>query len=253
MVSYMSTTRFLAWRWLAVVTVAFCLPVTMARASITANVTYTGDNRVLAMYLQEAADTPQAIDISGQVNNDDWTLASSVSLSGLNPGTSYTLYFQVRNNRWFGQSGNPAGFLAEISGDVQGKLLTSTDWQWTADPLWGLPFSPPTTAWENAVEWGYLASDPTNPDAGSSLNGGNNIWGNILGGPIADISTDARWIWSDHNGIELVCKNKGENFIWLRTTINTTAPEPASAIVWCCLPLVMLAGGMTRRLRRRRR
>lgn len=230
--------------------------VSVAQASITLNVTYTADNVVSAFY--KNGGSPIAIDISGLQNNGIWQQSTTATLSGLNYGTAYTLYFQVKNvedrDLFFGNAGNPAGFLAEIRGPATGNTLSSSGWEWALDTTQGTAGAAPPTSgtWSGATQWGYLSSDPTNSGAGSSLNGGNNIWKNAVNGPIQGISTSAHWIWSNRNGTQLAGDYVGENYLWLRTTVTTAVPEPASLAIWSLIA-VGAAGVASRRKVRRGR
>jgi hypothetical protein len=50
------------------------------------------------------------------------------------------------------------------------------------------------------------------------VNGGNNIWGNNLGGPVSGISTNANWIYTANNFAN------ADSSAWFRTSISV--PEP---------------------------
>jgi hypothetical protein len=133
-------------------------------------------------------------------------------------------------------------------------MVTSSSWQYALDTDHGnAGLAPPTDGWLGATQWAYLQS---NPQGGSSLNSGPNIWSQN-GGPIAGISSNANWIWGDKNGEQLgpLGNPDPENWLWLKGTFTTVGaaqeavPEPVSLIVWSVLGL----GGGLGVMRRRRR
>jgi hypothetical protein len=222
-----------------------------AFASVQVQVTYTGDNVVSGFYKDGSA--PQLVGDFQQVTN--WRDPQTMTVD-LGSNHVYQLIFRVYNNesegQVFGGAGNPAGFLAEVKGLVaSGSLVTSSAWQYAIDPGQGV--GNPTWAdlnWSQAKAWPYLDG---NPDGGDARNGGNNIWNNILGGAIPDISTDAQWIWGDKNGTELGSHENpdAENWLFIRTTITTgvgaAVPEPATMVIWSLLGALGIAIGCWRR------
>jgi hypothetical protein len=88
-----------------------------------------------------------------------------------------------------GTSPNPDAFL--------GQLSISSGYVFAANGTTSLLTNSSPGQWYGVdvtdnVNW----TTPTNPVQNFGLNGGNNIWGNDLGGPVSGISTSAYWIWS---------------------------------------------------------
>ena len=97
-----------------------------AFASVQVQVTYTGDN-VVAGFYKDGSD-PQAVGGFQPVTN--WRDPQTMTVD-LDSGHTYQLIFRVYNNesegQVFGGSGNPAGFLAEVTGLVaSGSIVTSS-------------------------------------------------------------------------------------------------------------------------------
>jgi len=196
-----------------------------ARAG-TVTVTYTGDNVVEAFYKNGAA--PVSVPLGA--NPDNWRAPDTTSLT-LSNDASYQFIFRVRNDGNF-SSDNPAGFLAQISGDIVGGLVVS-DTSWEVAPWTGsVPTDFSTLAWTDATSWG--------------TNGGSNIWTNVNGKkPLTGISTSAHWLWTDKNFAQ---GNVPE--AWFRASVTTTAvPLPPAALAG--FGLLGLLGAI-RRIRRRR-
>jgi hypothetical protein len=212
--------------------------VAQTQASITVNVTYTGDN-ILGAFYQDGS-SPTSITLGG--NAGDWQVADTATLT-LDLNDTYQLIFEVKNQIDAADPlgpGNPAAFLAQISGnDVHGQLLTSglpssvsVTWEYAfAD----LTQPPPTNfnllTWYPATEWGN--------------NGGSNIWTSVHGGPISGISTSAQWIWAGVNFEDLADPIKDPNLeynnLWIKGVINTI-PEPASILIWSLFGLGTMFG-----------
>lgn len=177
-------------------------------------ISYTGDNIVGAWFQDGAAAVPQVVG----PNAGNWQVADSAVLNL--PLDSYQVIFRVENVGPVGE-GNPAALLAEISGTgVSGSLLSSTSWDWALaggdDPA---DFNDLT--WLAATSYG--------------TNGGNNIWTNVNGGPIAGISNNAEWIWNSVNFSSTM-----DSELYLRGNF-TVVPEPGTlgllglALVGLCL------------------
>lgn len=157
-------------------------------------ITYTADNVVNSWY-EQTGNGRTYFDLGP--NNGNWQQADSLVLD-LNYGQTYTFIWELSNEGAF-TNGNPAAFLAEIDFIDLDSIVTSSEWMVR---IGGNP------AWVSATEYG--------------LNGGNNIWTNVNGGPIADIDQTAQWIWSDTNFAE------GELGHLLIKTTFTPVPEPAT-------------------------
>ena len=130
------TLRLVSWfaRTCVLWALAFAvLHASVAQASISLSVTYTGDNFVKAFYVSDGTTMSSNL-ISAHPSNNNWQQPTTAVLNGLSPGTPYTLYFRVWNDGPYGSSGNPAAFLAEITGDVTGNLVTNSSWEWALDP-----------------------------------------------------------------------------------------------------------------------
>jgi hypothetical protein len=208
--------------------VALLVLVIQAEASITVNVTYTGDNVIGAFY----QDGSSPVFIAPGPNAADWQVADTATLN-LDSEHVYQLIFRVQNDTSYALgSGNPAAFMAQISGNVNGAVLTSAKWEYAIDGG-TVPTDFNTLSWSPAAEYGG--------------NGESNIWTSVHGGPISGISTGAEWIWAPYNFEDLATHPEYNN-LWLRSVIDTI-PEPASLLVWSLL--VGLGIAMVRWQRRR--
>jgi hypothetical protein len=191
----------------------------MASAAANADeitLTFTGDN-ITQMALCDSLECDTLAEIFDLTANwNDWTQADSISLD-LGPGT-YSFIWYATNDGAPG-SGNPAGFLAEVS--WQGNVNSSSSaWDVSANYL-------DTASWSAATQWGS--------------NGGDNIWGNNLGGAVAGISTNANWLWNEDN-----FANLRNETLYFRTTIKVV-PEPG---VLALFGLGLVGIGFARRARR---
>lgn len=130
-------------------------------------------------------------------NFSNWQRSSSVTVD-LGAGTHYFTW-QILNSG-APAAGNPAGLLAEILWD-NGANYSSSAWE-------VYNFRTGSTI-ENATEYG--------------ANGGSNIWGNVNGGAVAGISTNANWIYTRNNF------QNAPVSAWIRTSITIAeVPEPAT-------------------------
>jgi hypothetical protein len=219
------------------------LAAVQAAASVTVNVTYTADNVTAAVV--EDGSSPEFY--SPGANAANWKQADTLALT-LEGQDTYQVIFRVNNDTTVSAPGhqggtqyapgnnNPAGFLAQITGAIEGgQLLSSSLWEYAIDDG-TTPADFNSLTWHLATAWGWTASGNT----GSPYNGGTNIWTSNNGGPISGISTSAQWIWGPHNGIQLGdSQYAAENYLWIRATIATQSgiivPEPATILVWSLL------------------
>ena len=146
-------------------------------------------------------------------NLNDWTQSDTVVLD-LGAGTHHFAW--LVENFGAGSEGNPAALLAEILWDGNANY-SSSDWE-VFDVSNGALL-------ENATEYG--------------LNGGNNIWNIVNGGPVSGISGNANWIYTSNNFVG------ADATAWIRTSI--TVPEPATLTLF---GLGLLGVGLSRRRRR---
>jgi hypothetical protein len=196
--------------------VALFVLVTQTQAAINVNVTYTGDNIIGAFY--QDGSSPISI-IPPVINNwNNWQVADTATLS-LPLYDTFQLIFEVQNDNinYPNGNGNPAAFLAQISGvGVHGQLLTSVQWEYAID-TGTVPGDFDSLSWIAATSYGN--------------NGGSNIWTSVHGGPITGISTSAQWIWAEYNYADLADPNLAYNKLWIRGVIDTI-PEPTTLIIW---------------------
>jgi hypothetical protein len=189
--------------------------------AVTVNFGFTGDNTVANWWIIDGAGPtlsgPQSMN-GGAAG--DWQTADSQNVA-LQDGHSYDVIFRVQNTGT-GSSGNPAGFLAEISGTgpfadrVSGELLTSTSWDYSV--ITGTPSE------SSAADFLLRSWSPAS--AFGINNGSANIWTNTNGGPIAGIDSLARWIWSPTNFSALTPAD-----VYLRGHFNI-ALVPLPPAVW---------------------
>lgn len=166
---------------LLIIVAAFSLLLSDASAAYM-NVTFTGDNIIGAWYQNGGDPVPQP---EPDPNNyENWRKADTAVLD-VDWG-HYQLIFMVQNLEDPPGSGNPAGFLAEVTGPgVSGDLLTGVTWDW-ADAAGGVPSDFGNLTWASATSYG--------------TNDNNTIWLPAnSGAPITGISGDAHWIWNGNN------------------------------------------------------
>ncbi len=170
----------------------FCLTSVASATPLTIN--YTADNIVNSWYEQTGMGRTY-FDLG--TNNGDWQNPDSYTLD-ITYGDTYTIIWELQNSGDWNQE-NPAGFLAELVFNDYSILTSADEWlvRMGGDPTWVA-----------ATEYGN--------------NGGNNIWTNVNGGSIDEISTSAQWIWSDTNFAEGEMQN-----LLIKTTF-TPVPEPAT-------------------------
>lgn len=196
---------------------------TMTAQATPVTFTYTADN-VLSIWGQCAVSSCQspAAEYGAGPNASNWTVADSLTVD-LAPGM-YDFAFFVQNSGT-GSSGNPGGFLGEISWGAN-VLSSSSLWDVTvctdANPI-------------NCNFGGWMASTEY------GANGGSNIWTTNHGGAVSGISTGANWIWSDMN-----FSSEMPQYVAFRATF-TLVPEPSTVAL---LGLGLLSLGFAARRRR---
>jgi hypothetical protein len=131
----------------------------------------------------------------------------------LSAGTYYFAWYVTNSGN--ASNGNPAGLLAEILWDGNANYSSSS---------WEVYDQSNGNFLANATEYG--------------VNGGNNIWGNNLGGPVSGISTNANWIYTANNFAN------ADGSAWFRTSISV--PEPG---ILGLFGMGLLGLGMARRKR----
>ncbi len=177
--------------------------------AVSVDVVYTADNIANTWYVQ--GDTGIADNLAAGTNRADWRKADMLSLD-LEANSAYSLIWSVTNFGDF-SAGNPAAFLAQI--DLGEELVVSNvNWKYSLDGDNSSDFNASTWDWQDVTEYGS--------------NGGDNIWTDVNGGgPVADISTDAQWIWSDLNYAD-----GAEQKLFVRVDIKTApVPEPATLLL----------------------
>jgi len=187
------------------------LGVLQAQAAISVTVTYTADNLISAAYQNGGSPVPIALG----TNAGDWTVADAKTLN-LAYGTEYQLVF-LAQNLGTASSSNPAGFLAEISGNVTGDLLTGVSWDYAVyDPNNPAPSDFDALTWSAATA--YLPNKTPNWP-----------WSRTVGG----ISTDSYWIWDGTNA------SGADEKLWIRGIVTTAAvPEPTTLLIWTVLGIL---------------
>jgi hypothetical protein len=184
-------------------------------SAIPLDLTYTGDN-VVAQYQVWDSTSSAWHDMALGPNANNWRLADTDTID-VSLGEDIGFWFTVTNDgKW--SSGNPAGFLASIS--ITGTLLSQTGTSWSAyatdDDLTdgvSVPAASPI----------YLMGANGQPGT---------IWNNN-GGPVADISMTAQWIWAgDGIGSPLTSADTVSFFTKLSNPASAASvPEPATMLL----------------------
>ena len=204
-------------RTMAVITGAFAFG---SASAIPVTLNFTADNEVRSGGLCD--DMSCLVGTSwgnlGTLSNaNNWTRSDSISLD-LAPGTYWFTWHVI--NYGTGSTRNPVGLLAEIL-TPDAANYSSEGWEYSVNRAPG--------SW--AATTSYLA------------NGAANIWTQVNNGPVAGISSNAQWIWSNNN-----FNAQQDNSLWIRTSITVSVPEPATIGL---LGLTLLGSGFLSYRRRR--
>lgn len=199
-----------------------------AASALTIDLAFTADNVVNSWWVVNQADstvvnggvlsTASTGSGSGYGNNaNGWQKVSLQSVNDLTVGDYYVV-FGATNNATPTGSGNPAGFLAEISGanlSASSQLLTSSEW------LGGQA----THAQVTAAQTPGNAFVPSLPTVGAVQYESNASSGGTW--PIIDgIASNAHWIWANLGGAAVAGSSA-----WLMAEI-TVVPIPAAGVLF---------------------
>jgi hypothetical protein len=176
--------------------------------AVTISINYTGDNIIAAWYQDGVS--PNQLDLGPY--SDDWRTADTWDLD-LAAGIPYQIIWHVQNDP-DQQTGNPGGFLADVSPSdsiVGTTAYSSNQWKYAE-------YTDGTLADFDLLTW-YSTTE-----YGGNNNSENHIW-NQNGGPIADISESAQWIWDSSN------EDIGEE-LWFKVEFSTPVPEPSTMLLF---------------------
>ncbi len=210
---------------LAIAAVCLTLLCGSNASAVYMNVAFTGDNIIGSWYQNGAAPVEQNFYMP---NAGNWRVADTAQVDLPHWG-DYQLIFEVANSGT-GGPGNPAGFLAEVSGPgVSGDLLTDIVWEWA--PVDNSEQGPDDF---NALTW--------TPVTSYGRNDANTIWYQNNGNqPVAGISGAAHWVWNHKNFVAEM-----DSPLYFRGEFVVT-PEPGTLAI---LGLGIAVVGMLRMRRR---
>jgi len=153
------------------------IPAAGAWASYDVTMYSTADNIVDTITVEQSGASNTTT-----VNYNNWQHAYPLDLNTVlntfDPTKNFAITWKCENVGDY-NSGNPAALLAQINLGAT-TLYSGVN---TANVLWQV--STDGKNWATATPYGN--------------NGGGNIWGNNLNGPVAGISGSAQWIWDDKN------------------------------------------------------
>lgn len=180
------------------------------------NVTYTGDNIIDTIYVQEVGSVSSNYNFPAANNRADWTQTDTASIDiDLTKGNS--IIFKISNAGDY-TSGNPAALLAEIDLGSFGILSSNTSWRWSIEDNTNALTSNFDSGWTWANTTSYGANDGIAPYT---------IWeANMSNQKVAGISSNAQWIWNDSN-----FEYGGDHSLYIRADI-APVPEPATMLLF---------------------
>ncbi len=196
----------------------FLLGGNSAANALSVAVTYTGDNVVDNFYLVDGGVTSS---LGVGEHSGDWTKSDSLILANLLASHNYSFIWQMHNAGYSTPSnsiggGDPAAFLAELTGDIAGGPLYSAavaQWEYSLDGL----------EWASVTSYGN--------------NGGNNIWTSVNLGKIQGVDELAQWIWSGNDDAS----------IYLKANFQTTPVPEATTMLLFGIGLAGLASVIRKR------
>lgn len=193
----------------------------------TITATYTADNAVGGVYLINlATDAVQSGNLSS-----DWRSAATTTFSGLTANQEYALVFYAYNyvsdsNHAIASAqnnpggGNPAAFIAQISGNIVGGTdLSSGNWSYSVADL---PNSPANVTAADAI----ASMGSMSPGVATYGLNGVGPWGNL-----STISSAAEWIWSSQTDLD----HGNDGAVYMITEFTTSpaaVPEPATMLLF---------------------
>ena len=230
--------------------------------------TVTADNIVGAWY--KDGSSPVAIDLPSDANLKKWQYGTTLEVD-LEFCHEYEIIFQTLNDdndsgyRLPG-TGNPGGFLAEVSAQylpgLGSDILTNKNWQVSTINMANPYVEPDSTQWV-AVNSGWGASTEWAKNSGPYVipnpknYAGNSIWYNNFGS-ISGISGDAKWIWTYENfdmsgapGNDSAGFGAPGDAVFFKITVHPT-PEPGTLLLLGS-GLAGLGGFARLKLRRRKK
>jgi hypothetical protein len=216
----------------------------MVGATVLANatsvtVTYTGDNVVDSFYLVDmSTHTLAAVGAIGS-NYWNWRQSDSFTFNGLVQNDNYAIVWHAYNvsddsdprsiiNTAYNNpvNGNPAAFLAQITGDIIGGPIDSS-----SNSIW--KYSVPT---DNILMNTFNALDVIDNSTWGNVqaygqNGSGDIWADVYG-TVRGINTSAQWIWSSQS--DAANGNDPSLFIMAQFQADPPAsvPEPATMLLF---------------------